>query len=384
MQSATSVPVSTDPMESAKTAGLQYVTDAMPGFRRKRSGKGFTYAGTDGRVVRDPEILSRIRGLAIPPAWIDVWICPVPHGHLQATGRDAKGRKQHRYHSRWRGIRDETKYDRMIAFGGALPAIRRQTERDLSKPGLPRDKILATVVRLLESTLIRVGNEEYARQNDSFGLTTMRDHHVDINGSTLRFQFRGKSGIKHDIDLKDRRLAKIVKRSQDLPGQELFQYVDEQGECRSIGSADVNDYLRRIAGHDFTAKDFRTWAGTVLVARALCEIDASRSKHQAKRNLMRAIESVAKRLGNTKAVCRKCYIHPAVIDTYLEGALQEVLQPLDREMTDPEDGLRIDEAAILALLERRLMTVPRDDARKAAKKDVSLTTLLRRSLKRAS
>lgn len=305
--------------------------------------------------VQDPEDLRRIKSLAIPPAWRDAWICPVPNGHLQATGRDAKGHKQYRYHPRWREARDGTKYDRMIVFGQALPRIRERVEQDLSLPGLPREKMLATIGRLLETTLIRVGNEEYARRNDSFGLTTMRDRHADISGSTIRFEFRGKGGIRHSVDLTDRRLARIIKQSRELPGYELFQYLDENGERQMIESSVVNAYLREIAGDDFTAKDFRTWAGTVLAARALQEVESFTSQAQAKRNLVKVIESVAMRLGNTKAICRKCYIHPAVITAYLGGSLLRSLrQRLSREMARPLKDLSPEEAAVLALLQRRL------------------------------
>ncbi|HEX2055686.1 MAG TPA: hypothetical protein VHF07_04280, partial [Nitrospiraceae bacterium] len=294
----------TDPVAAAKTAGLRYVSDTTPGIRRIRRGTAFSYVSPRGTLIRDASVLKRIRSLAIPPAWQDVWICPDADGHLQTTGRDAKGRKQYRYHARWREVRDDTKYHRMLAFGRLLPRIRKQVERDLASPGLTREKILATVVRLLETTLIRVGNEEYARNNDSFGLTTMRDRHVKVNGSSLRFEFRGKSGILHAVDLNDRRLARIVKQSRDLPGYELFQYIDEQGTRRSVDSSDVNDYLKQIAGEEFTAKDFRTWAGTVLAARALQDCRPCTSKSDAKRNVVAAIDAVAKRLGNTKAICR--------------------------------------------------------------------------------
>lgn len=344
-----------DPVAAARAAGLHYVSDDRPGIRRVRAGKGFRYVDIDGRAVRDPEVLARIRSLAIPPAWTEVWICPRPQGHLQATGRDARGRKQYRYHPGWRQTRDSTKYDRMIGFAQALPRIRRRTEKDLAGPGLPREKVLATVVRLLESTLIRVGNEEYARQNHSFGLTTLRDQHADISGSSVRFRFRGKSGIHHEVDVRDRRLARIVHRCQDLPGEELFQYVGEDGRPHFIDSADVNAYLREISGQDFTAKDFRTWAGTVLAARALQEFAAFDSQAQAKRNVVQAIESVAKRLGNTKAVCRKCYVHPAVIDAYLDGSLLETLQSRVRhELTDALGSLPPEEAVVLAFLQERL------------------------------
>jgi len=343
------------PVESAKAAGLRYVTDDLPGIRRVRSGKGFRYLDADDRRVRDTGVLSRIKALAIPPAWTDVWICPLAHGHLQATGRDAKGRKQHRYHPRWREMRDETKYDRMIAFGQALPQIRRQVEYDLALPGLPRVKVLAAVVCLLETTLIRVGNEEYTRQNGSFGLTTMRDRHVGVTGSTLRFEFRGKSGVEHSIDIEDIRLARIVKQCQDIPGQELFQYRDENDDRCTIESDDVNAYLREISGQDFTAKDFRTWAGTVLAAQALQEFEAFDSEVQAKRNVVQAIEAVAKRLGNTKTVCRQCYVHPAVIDAYLDGSLLETLsRRIEKEIVESLGRLRPEEAAVLAFLQQRL------------------------------
>ncbi len=315
-----------DPLESAREAGLRYVNDDHPGIRRIRKGKQFRYLGPDGKPVRDAETLQRIRALAIPPAWTAVWICPLANGHLQATGYDARGRKQYRYHPRWRAVRDETKYYRMIAFAQALPAIRARVEKDLAQPGLPRTKVLATVVRLLETTLIRVGNEEYARSNGSFGLTTLRNRHVTVEGPSLQFTFRGKSGIRHSIRVDDRRLARIVQRCQDLPGQELFQYLDGDGTTYDIDSADVNAYIQEIAGQEFTAKDFRTWAGTVLAARALQEFASFDSQAQAKRNIVAAIEAVSKRLGNTKAVCRKCYVHPAVINSYLDGSLLETLR----------------------------------------------------------
>jgi len=263
--------VSPDPVESAKAASLRYVTDSTPGIRRVRRGTGFVYIGSNGKVIRDADELRRFKSLVIPPAWTDVWICPSPNGHLQATGRDAKGRKQHRYHQRWRDVRDETKYGRMLAFAKALPAMRKRVEHDLALPGLPREKVLATVVRLLETSLIRVGNEEYARRNHSFGLATLRNRHVNVSGSTIRFEFRGKSGVEHTLDINDKRLAKIIKRCQDLPGYELFQYIDEQGERHAIDAMDVNDYVKQLAGEEFSTKDFRTWHGTVLAARALQE-----------------------------------------------------------------------------------------------------------------
>jgi DNA topoisomerase-1 len=344
-----------DPVAAAKAAGLRYVTDDAPGIRRVRAGKGFRYVGPDGKAIRDAETLARIRSLAIPPAWADVWICPSPHGHLQATGRDDRGRKQHRYHPRWREVRDETKYHRLIAFARALPRLRRRAEKHLRLPGLPREKVLATILRLLETTLIRVGNEEYAKHNHSFGLTTLRDRHADIEGSRVSFHFRGKSGVEHAVDLHDRRLARVVQQCQDLPGQELFQWVDEDGQQHVVDSADVNEYLRELAGEDFTAKDFRTWAGTVLAARALQEFEAFDSQAQAKRNVVRAIEDVARRLGNTRAVCRKCYVHPAVLDAYLDGSLVETLrQRVEGEIKKELAGLRPEEAAVLAFLQERL------------------------------
>ena len=378
--------VDLDAVNAAKSAGLRYVSDRMPGIRRKKVGKAFTYITSDGTTLRDSEALARIKSLAIPPAWGNVWICPIPNGHIQATARDAKGRKQYRYHSRWRMFRDETKYDRLIAFGQVLPSIRRRTEKDLARAGLPREKILATVVRLLETTLIRVGNEEYARNNDSFGLTTMRDHHVDVSGSSLRFEFRGKSGVQHAVDLRDRKLARIVKRIQDLPGEELFQYLDENGERHSIGSSDVNEYLREIVGQDFTAKDFRTWAGTVLAAKALQEFEAWDSKAQAKRNIVRAIESVAKRLGNTKIVCKKCYIHPAVLNSYLDGSLMETLRHrIRKEMTESLSELRPEEAAVLAFLLVRMKEEVRERAPKGTRqgRPKALGTLLKKSVQAA-
>ncbi len=344
-----------EPAESARAAGLRHVTDAGPGIRRVRRGKGFRYTGPDGRPIRDDATLARIRSLAIPPAWTDVWICPLDHGHLQATGRDARGRKQYRYHPRWRATRDETKYDRMIAFGRALPAVRARVDADLARPGLPRAKVLATVVRLLEATLARVGNDEYAKENNSYGLTTLKNHHARVTGETVHFAFRGKSGVRHEIDVRDRRLARVVRRCRDLPGQELFQYLDEGGERRSIDSADVNDYLREVSGQEFTAKDFRTWAGTVLAARALQEFEAFDSRARAKKNVVAAVESVAKRLGNTPAVCRKCYVHPAVLDAYLDGSLAALLaRKAERELKEDLPELPPDEAAVLAFLHARL------------------------------
>lgn len=340
-----------DPIETARAAGLRYVSDAQPGIQRKRVGKHFSYIGRDGKPIRDPQELERIKKIGIPPAWKQVWICPSPKGHIQATGRDAKGRKQYRYHPRWREVRDETKYDHMIAFGEALPAIRERVERDLSLPGLPYEKVLATIVRLLDTTLIRVGNEEYARENDSYGLTTLRSQHVEVTGAKVHFHFKGKSGKEHDIDVKDRQLASIVKRCQDLPGHELFQYIDEHDVLRSIESGDVNDYLREISGQDFTAKDFRTWGGTVIAMGELETEGAFDSQTQGKKNVVQAIKATAEYLGNTPAICRKCYVHPGVLDSYLDGSLLGYLERYNqREKKEVGEGLRPEEIRTLTFL----------------------------------
>jgi DNA topoisomerase-1 len=310
-----------DPPSIAKAAGLRYVTDSRPGIKRLRSGKKWRYVEPDGSQIHDPEILKRIKSLGIPPAYRDVWICPNPSGHLQATARDARGRKQYRYHHRWREVRDSSKYDKVFEFGRALPKIRERTDADLALRGMPREKLLATLVRLLETTLIRVGNEEYVKQNQSYGLTTMQNEHVEVHGSEVEFHFRGKSGKTHHINLKDRRLAKIVRKCQELPGQTLFEYMDENGNVHSIDSSDVNDYLREITGEEFTAKDFRTWAGTVLAATFLSDCNGFESEKDAKKNIKRVIQEVSERLGNTPAICRKCYVHPEVINAYLRGTL---------------------------------------------------------------
>ena len=334
------------PLESARAAGLRYVTDLTPGIRRARAGKGFRYTGTDGRPIRDADTLARIKRLAIPPAWTDVWICPDPRGHLQATGRDARRRKQYRYHARWREVRDTVKYDRMVAFAEALPRIREHTDRDLERHGMPREKVLATVVRLLEETRIRIGNDEYRKENGSYGLTTLLDHHVNVIGSEVRFSFRGKSGKHHTIELHDRRMARIIKRFLDIPGQELFQYIDENGEAKPIDSAEVNDYLRQVSGEEFTAKDFRTWAGTILAARFLREAPGVANSRGLKKQLVRAITRVADELGNTPAVAKKGYIHPAVIAAYLASRLTPIT-----ERDDPNPyQLSAEERSVLALL----------------------------------
>lgn len=347
--------IQVDPIQSARTAGLRYITDEKPGIRRKKAGKHFSYVDLDGKPIHDPETLKRIKSLAIPPAWTDVWISPVAVGHIQATGRDARGRKQYRYHPDWREARDETKYHRMVAFGQALPQIRSRVEADLARSGLPREKVLATVVRLLEATLIRVGNEEYARENKHYGLTTMRNRHVDVAGSTLNFHFKGKSGIEHRVDVADHRLAKIVKRLQDLPGHHLFQYVDEEGNRQDVDSDAVNAYLQEISGHNFTAKDFRTWAGTLLAAQALQEFESFDSETQARKNVVQAIERVAERLGNTPSVCRKCYVHPEIIAAYMDGTTTHAMRELlEQEMAQRLSDLAPEEAAVMALLQQRL------------------------------
>jgi DNA topoisomerase-1 len=331
---------------AARAAGLRYVDPADPGINRLKAGKGFRYADAAGRAVTDDEVLARIRSLVIPPAWTDVWISPSPRGHIQATGRDARGRKQYRYHPLWSQTRDETKYERTLAFARALPRLRRRVERDLRKPGLPREKVLAAVVRLLERTLVRVGNEEYARENRSFGVTTLRSRHATVSGQQLKLTFRGKSGKLHSVGLRDRRLAKVVRDCQELPGQHLFQYVDDEGETRRIGSDDVNEYLRDALGEDFSAKDFRTWAGTVLAARALRGLEGDPGPTP----LAAAVKEVAHALGNTPAVCRRCYIHPRVVEAYLDGGLGDAPQGA---AAPAKRGLTADERAVVALLRRR-------------------------------
>ncbi|WP_119460660.1 DNA topoisomerase IB [Rhodospirillaceae bacterium SYSU D60014] len=344
-----------DPVAASRQAGLRYVNDETPGITRRRAGKGFSYRDPEGRPVKDPETLRRIRALAIPPAYTDVWICPDPRGHIQATGRDDRGRKQYRYHPRWRAMRDGAKFDHMHAFAAALPRIRAQVETDMARPGLPREKVLATIVKLLEITLIRVGNEEYARNNHSFGLTTLRDQHVRIDEATMNFEFRAKSGRMQKIRLRDRRLARIIKSCRDIPGKELFQYLDDDGQRQVIDSGDVNDYLRAASGAEITAKDFRTWAGTVLAAYALQEFESFDSAAAGRRNVTRAIERVAAELGNTPTVCRKSYVHPAVVDAYLDGSLLSMLKErVEQDLRDDLSGLSGEEAAVLAFLQQRL------------------------------
>lgn len=340
-----------DGVDSARAAGLRYVSDTAPGIRRRKAGRGFFYTDARGERITDQATLQRIRSLVIPPAWTDVWICPRPNGHIQASGRDAKSRKQYLYHPRWREVRDSNKFERMLAFGEALPGIRARVEEDLKKPGLSRERVLATVIRLLETTLIRVGNEEYARTNESFGLTTLRNEHVDVSGSELRFQFRGKSGKECEVGVKDRRLARIVKACQELPDQELFEYRDPNGELRDVTSSDVNDYLREITGQDFTAKDFRTWAATVMAFVALRDCEACGSAAQAKKNVVAAVKAASARLNNTPAVCRKSYIHPAVLETYLDEATRALLHDCpDPELLQALDRLDADERAVLSFL----------------------------------
>ncbi|HUF25746.1 MAG TPA: hypothetical protein VMM18_02095 [Gemmatimonadaceae bacterium] len=348
-------------VQAAHAAGLQYVTDATPGIRRQRSGRGFSYRYADGSLVRDRAELARFRKLAIPPRWTDVWICALPTGHLQVTARDARGRKQYRYHPQYRDMRDETKFERMIAFSEVLPLIRERVERDIALPKLSRDKVLATVVWLLEKTLIRVGRDEYARANGSFGLTTLRRRHVAISGARLRFEFRGKSGVAHSVAVTDRRIARIVQRCQDTRGQELFQFHDEDGRRQAVDAADINEYLRRITGRQVTAKDFRTWAGTMLAAAALRDLGPFATGKEAKANILRAITQVAKRLGNTRTVCRKYYVHPALLEAYMEGF---VLPPAPAADDRRETGgggpaaLRRDEIIVVDLLRQRTVSTP--------------------------
>ncbi len=347
-----------DPVESAEAIGLRYVSDDQPGIQRQRTDDGFRYSDPLGKPLRKEAEIKRIESLGIPPAWEDVWICPIANGHLQATGRDAKGRKQYRYHAQWRQLRDQTKFTRMIAFSEALPQLRERIEHDLSLPGLPRDKVLATVVRLMELTRIRVGNEEYAKTNKSFGLTTMRDRHVDVSGATIHFHFRGKSGVEHDIAVSDRRLARIVKRCQDIPGQELFQYIDDDGQRQTIDSGDINTYLREITGQDFTAKDFRTWAGTVQAALELHEIGKCETATATKKAIVQAIKAVAQNLGNRPATCRKYYVHPAVLEAYQAGDLTQIMakQVAAGEEDTSTTCLRCEEQVVVTLLKQQLIT----------------------------
>ncbi|MGE4240000.1 DNA topoisomerase IB [Ramlibacter sp.] len=344
-----------DPREAAEVAGLQYVSDEQPGIRREQAGDLVAYFKDNGDPVHDDATLERIRKLAIPPAWTEVWICARANGHIQATGRDARGRKQYRYHAQFREVREETKYGRMLDFAQALPAVRARLAEHMALRGLPREKVLATVVHLLETTLIRVGNEDYAKENRSYGLTTLRNRHVKVEGGQLRFQFKGKSGKTWQLAVRNPRVAKVVRACQELPGQELFQYLDDEGQVKRVTSSDVNAYLREITGRDITAKDFRTWAGTVLAAMALQEVERIDPDATQKKNLKAAIERVAAKLGNTPTICRKCYIHPEVISAYTEGALAlEVKERADAELRENLGRLKPEEVAVLALLEARL------------------------------
>jgi DNA topoisomerase I len=336
----------------AKAARLRYVSDCTPGITRLRTRSGFTYRSPDGKKITDKETLSRIRALVIPPAYTKVWICPDPDGHLQAVGRDARNRKQYRYHPRWREVRDASKYGKMLLFGELLPKIREHAAHDMARHKLPRERVLAAIVKLLEATVMRIGNEEYAKANNSYGLTTLRNRHVRINGGgRIQFDFRGKHGNEHHIDLRDRKLALIVRRCQELPGQELFQYLDDDGTPRAISSDDVNDYLRNITGEDITAKDFRTWAATNLAALTFRDLEGFDTPAKAKKNVARAVQTVAKMLGNTPAICRKCYIHPAVFEGYLDGSLLETLKRhADETLENATLGLTAEEVAVLAFL----------------------------------
>jgi DNA topoisomerase I len=355
IESPDAVQTIVDPRDAAESAGLRYVSDERPGIRRKKVGTGFSYVRADGSRLMERGALKRIKALAIPPAWTDVWICPFPDGHIQATGRDAKGRKQYRYHARFREVRESTKYEHVVAFADALPSIRDTVREHMALRGLPREKVLATVVHLLETTLIRVGNDDYAKQNNSYGLTTLKNRHVAVKGNEVRFRFTGKGGKQWSLRVRDRRIAKIIRACQELPGQELLQYIDEQGNCQDVTSSDVNEYLKAITGKDITAKDFRTWAGTVLAAMTLSELQSFDNAAQAKRNLRSAIEKVSARLGNTPTICRKCYIHPQVLNSYMDGNLVlEVKSQVENELRSAVENMKPEEAAVLALLRGRL------------------------------
>lgn len=346
--------------EAAAEAGLVYTSDLEPGIRRVRKGSAFVYLATDGKQVRDTATLNRIQSLVIPPGWEHVWITTRPRGHLQATGRDKRGRKQPLYHPRWRVVRDANKFDRMVGFARKLPRIRRRVARDIRRSGLPREKVVATIVKLLEMTFARIGNEEYARENRSFGLTTLRDRHVTVRGATVRFLFTGKSGREVAVDLTDRRVARVIKRCEDLPGQMLFQYLDDDGKRRVVTSDDVNQYLREATGEDYTAKDFRTWGGTVLAVSALREMLNFESAIEAKRNVIHGIDSVARKLGHTRAVCRRAYVHPAVIEAYMDRSLEDALQG---NVAKAFLRLKADEAAVVSLLKR---STGRNQSKRAA------------------
>jgi DNA topoisomerase-1 len=357
-----------DPVAAAKLAKLRHVGDDMPGITRHKARSGFDYRHPNGELVRDFETLKRIKSLVIPPAWTAVWICPYPNGHIQAIGRDKRGRKQYRYHPRWREVRDESKYGKMLIFGRVLPSIRERVDADLRRRGLPRERVLAAVVRLMEATLFRIGNTEYAKSNKSYGLTTLRDRHVDIDGSHIHLDFRGKSGIRHESDITDRRLARIIKDCRDLPGYELFQFVDDDGNRHTVDSADVNEYLREASGEEITAKDFRTWAATNLAALALQEFELFDTEAKKKHAVVSAVARVAKHLGNTPAICRRCYIHPAIFDGYLDGTLATTLKDQTRKyLADNITGLSAEEAAVAAFLSLRLGELEREEKAEPAR-----------------
>jgi DNA topoisomerase-1 len=368
------IPFPTDPLKSAMIAGLRYVRPEGPGIRRLRHGKSFRYLAPDGRPIKDERELSRIRSLVIPPAWEEVWICPTSAGHVQAVGRDAKGRKQYRYHSLYRLVRDQTKFGRMLAFGAALPKIRARIDEDQRRPGMPRNKVLAAVVKLLDTTCMRIGNDEYKKQNDSYGLTTLQDQHVRVEGNTMRFRFRGKSGQEQNITLNDPIVAKIVKKSRDLPGYELFQYVDDAGQVCDITSNDVNDYIREISGEEFTAKDFRTWGGTGFAALTLESIGAAETKNNAKKNIVAAIKAVAEKLGNRPATCKKYYVHPAILEAYEDGTLFDILNTCACKTEG--DTQRAEECVV------KLVTKYVANLAPPKRPDQDLLPELRRSLKR--
>ena len=350
---------------AVKQAQLRHVSDHEPGLGRKRAGKGFSYTGLDGKRITDKAVRKRLESLVIPPAWTDVWICPDEYGHIQATGRDERGRKQYLYHEEWHRVRDTAKFDRMLGFGKLLPGIRERVKQDLALRGLPKNKVLAAVVQLLETTLIRVGNATYAKENGSYGLTTIRKKHAHVSGATVEFEFTGKSGKAWDIELRDKKIAQIVRKCAELPGYELFKYYDEAGELQDLDSGDVNAYLKEITGEDVSAKDFRTWAGTVLATFTLTGLEHE-TKTQATKNVTAAIKEVAKKLGNTPAVCRKSYVHPGVIDCYLDGSLTKLAEVRQAVSSSLPEGLRVEEVAVLQFLEAR-EALQKDSAASAAK-----------------
>lgn len=361
-----------DPVEAAQHANLRYVSDDEPGIKRRRRGRGFTYIDMQGETIRESEARQRFNNLAIPPAWTDVWICPDKNGHIQVTGRDDKGRKQYIYHPRWQEVRNQAKFNRLLLFGQTLPQLRAQIDKDLRRHGLPRERVIAAIIRLLEETLIRVGNEQYARQNDSYGLTTLRSDHVDVTATTLHFDFRGKSGKDQQVVIRDPRAARVVRQCQELPGQELFKYHDEEDNLQSVGSADVNDYLYAVMGEEFTAKDFRTWGGTVAAVRAFRQLGPGESERDIQKKVVEAIKMVAATLGNTPAICRDYYIHPAVIDAYQERVFFDIAREANETITDstpagsaPANGTstlseerQIEEQIVLHLLHRSLAQEP--------------------------